>query len=456
MTNQGQVSPTETGSPLPETAASQELTSAPPPHHWSLALRIAFRFCFVYFTLYALNNQILGGLIIIPKVDIPDLGTLWPLRQITFWAARKVFHVTTTLVYTGSGSGDKTFDWVQVFCLLVLAVIFTALWSTLDRRRQNYVTLHKWFRLFMRFALGSDLLIYSFIKIIPLQMPFPHLTRLLEPFGNFSPMGVLWSSVGASPAYEMFAGSAEALGGILLMIPRTTTLGGLICLADLTQVFALNMTYDVPVKLFSFHLIVISVFLLAPERRRLAGFFFSDRANPPSTQPPLFRTPRANHIAAAAQVLYLLYLGGTNVYGSVQSWHEHGGGRPKPSLYGIWDVDEMSIDGQVRLPLLTDHDRWRRIIFDFPTHTSFQSVDDSFTSYGSSISDMDKTLTLTKGDDKKWKAVLTFNRPTSDQLTLDGTLDAHRVHTQLKQFDRNKLELVSRGFHWINEYPYHR
>ena len=83
---------------------------------------------------------------------------------------------------------------------------------------------------FTRFALASQMLTYGDGKACSLQMPFPFLIRLLEPFGNFSPMGVLWSSVGASPAYEMFAGSAEVLAGILLIIPATATLGALVCL----------------------------------------------------------------------------------------------------------------------------------------------------------------------------------------------------------------------------------
>ncbi len=128
-------------------------------------------------------------------------------------------------------------------------------------------------------------------------MPFPRLYTLMEPFGNMSPMGVLWASIGASPAYEIFAGCAEMLGGILLIVPRTTMLGALICLADMTQVFMLNMTYDVPVKLFSFHLILMSLFLLAPDVKRLLDMFFFNRPVQPSTQFPLFATPRANRIA---------------------------------------------------------------------------------------------------------------------------------------------------------------
>ena len=46
-----------------------------------------FRFCFVYFGLFCLATQILGGLFPIPKVDIPDPATLWPMLHIIFWTA---------------------------------------------------------------------------------------------------------------------------------------------------------------------------------------------------------------------------------------------------------------------------------------------------------------------------------------------------------------------------------
>jgi uncharacterized membrane protein YphA (DoxX/SURF4 family) len=197
-----------------------------------------------------MSTQIFGGLFPIPKVDIPDPATLWPMRQMIFWAADHIFHARLPLVYAGSGSGDKTFDWVLAFCLLIFAALATGIWSVLDCKRENYVTSYKWFRLFIRFALASQLLTYGMDKAIPLQMPFPLLTTLIEPFHDFSPMGVLWSSIGASPAYEIFVGCAELLGGILLIFPRTTMLGALVCLADMTQVFLLNIDIRCPGEAF--------------------------------------------------------------------------------------------------------------------------------------------------------------------------------------------------------------
>jgi hypothetical protein len=177
-----------------------QLQQEPQGPQWSLARRVAFRFCFVYLGLYCLGTQIFGGLFLIPKVEVTDPASLWPMRQIIFWTAAHIFHAKLPLVYAGSGSGDKTFDWVFVFCLLVIAAVATGIWSALDRRRGNYATLYKWFRLVIRFALASEMILYGMDKVIPLQMPFPYLTRLLEPFHDFSPMGVLWASIGASPA----------------------------------------------------------------------------------------------------------------------------------------------------------------------------------------------------------------------------------------------------------------
>jgi uncharacterized membrane protein YphA (DoxX/SURF4 family) len=435
--------------------ASDRSQQEPQDPRWGFATRVAFRFSFVYFGLYCLATQVFTGLFPIPNVEMPELDTLWPLRHMVFWTASHLFHLSTPLVYTGSGSGDKTFDWVFAFCLLVLAAVATAIWSIADRRRGNYTELHKWFRLAIRFCLAGQMFTYGMYKIIPLQMSLPFF-KLVEPFGDFSPMGLLWAFIGASPAYECFAGCAEILGGLLLLLPRTTLLGALVCLADLTQVFVLNMCYDVPVKLLSFHLILLAAFLLAPELPRLARLFVLGRAPGPSTEPPLFARRRANRVALALQVVFGVLLVAGNAFSVRSVWYSFGGGSPKSPFYGIWDVNEFSVDGQPRAPLLTDPDRWRRAIFVYPTRVSLQHMDDSFARFGSSINSTEKTLALTKDGDKNWKANLRFQRPSQDQLTLDGDMDGHKIRVALRHVDPAKFLLVSRGFHSVQEYPFSR
>jgi hypothetical protein len=458
--------------PLPQTEPIQSHLQPTIPR-WNLALRIAFRFWLVYLGLYCLATEILPGLFTVtggPTAVLPDPATVWPLRPVIFWTAAHIFHVNAPLSFgSNSASGDGMFGWVMTFCLLVIATAATVVWSLLDRSRENYAELHKWFRLFVRFALAGRMIAYGFAKVFVVQMRYPSLTRLVQPFGTLSPYGVLVNSVGSAPAYEIFTGCAMVAAGLLLIVPRTATLGALISLADMILVFMLAMTYDVTAKLLAFHLILLSCFLLAPDVPRLVRFLLLRRTTSLSTEAQLFRGVRANRIALAAQIIFGLWLVGLYGLQCWGYWNTIGGGRPLPPLYGIWEVRQMSIDEQPRPPLLTDSTRWRRVIFDFPNRNcarkytqaihvqaslcmAFQRLDDSFVPYGASVNLPERTLALTKSDDKNWTANFTLPRPAGDQLILDGRMDNHQVHMELQLIDRTSFVLVSRGFHWVQEF----
>jgi uncharacterized membrane protein YphA (DoxX/SURF4 family) len=458
--------------PIPQlqTEPTQLQTDDP---SWNPRLRIAFRFWMVYLGLYCLATQIVTSLFSPTEgAVIPDPATLWPLRSVISWTGAHIFHVNAPLsaFWAGnSASTDDMFAWVMIFCLLMIATAATVVWSLLDRSRENYAELHKWFRLFVRFAIAGQMFFYGWSKVFLVQMHYPSLTRLLQPLGTYSPLGLLWNSIGAAPAYQIFAGFAEVAGGLLLILPRTSTLGALISLADMVMVLILDMAYDVPIRLLAFHLILLSCFILAPDVPRLVRFLLLNRATAPSTQVQLFRG-RANRIALAAQIILGLWLIGVNFHQFRIYWTTQGPGRPLPSLYGIWEVRQMSIDEQPRPPLLTDSTRWRRAIFDYPSRNcaalykqvihkqasqcmAFQRLDDSLASYGASVSLPEKTIVLTRKDDTNWTANFTFRRPAENQLILDGRMDSHQVHMELQLTDRNSFLLVSRGFHWTMEAP---
>jgi len=162
---------------------------------WNLALRIAFRFWMVYLGLYCLATQIITSLFAVTAATgttFPDPATGWPLRPVISWTAAHIFHVNAPLsAYWGvnSGSADTMFGWVMTFCLLVIATAATVVWSLLDRSRENYAGLHKWFRLFVRFALAGQMITYGTVKVIPIMQHYPSLTRLLQPSARSLPWG---------------------------------------------------------------------------------------------------------------------------------------------------------------------------------------------------------------------------------------------------------------------------
>ena len=420
-------------------AGSVDAGSPAPPCRWRLVTTIAFRCCFLYFILYVVCTQMLSAMLRTSNWGAPNFGARPPVSTAVIWVISHVFRDHRTLAKVG-GSGDKMYDWVLVLCLLSSTTLLATIWFVLDRRRGHDIRLHRAFRVFLRFALGSTLIVYGAAKAVPLQMPYPPLTRLLEPYGNFSPMGVLWSSIGASRSYEIFTGGVELLCGILLFIPRTQLLGASFALAATVQVFALNMTYDVPVKLFSFHLVLMSLVLLAPDVRRVCQAVFYHRVKWP---------------AATAQVVFGAYLVAVALYGSAQQWTgPFGGGAPRPPLYGIWTIDRMTINSIERAPLVTDAERWRRVVIQNATSVTFWRMDDTPLTYQGKIDLDTKTITLTPPSNVK--SVFTVQQPAADRLILDGDLDGKKLHLETTYVDRSRFLLVNRGFNWIQEVPFNR
>ncbi|MQY18612.1 DoxX family protein [Nocardia macrotermitis] len=429
----------------------------PGANAWNPFTRIAFRFFFVYLGLFCLSvsqlTLVFTGwfMISVPRGVQGWLERL--LEPVLSWVGRTVFGVHDVRLSL-SGSGDQRIDWVLACCVLVVALVATLVWSLLDRRRRDYRRLAGWSLVVLRLVLGAQLLFYGSVKLIPTQMPTPSLSTLLEPYGNFRPMGVLWSQVGSSHPYEMLLGLAEILAGLLLFVPRTALLGAMLALIDMALVFLLNMTFDVPVKILSGHLLLMSLVLLAPEARRLVTVLLLDRTAGPSTSPYPFHTPRARRITALVQVLLAIWvlLG----FGHMQwrVWHESGGGRPKPALYGIWTVTRFVRDGQDVPPLVTDRERWYRVVFDYVGALEFQHMDGTLDGVLATTDPATHRITLQpKSKTSSLTGVLTYRQPAPGRAVLVGELNGHQVSIDLQHFDADRLPLRSTGFHWVQNLP---
>ena len=448
-----------------EVSGSSETTA--PPRRWSAATLIAFRFGTCYFGSFGLAlvigliPVILAGM----GVDGPWMslrGLLHAVRPPIAWVGTHVLglHVDSTQV-----GSDSAFQWSALYCIAVVATLATVIWTVFDRR-QRYDRLQVWVWTGLRLMLAAAMFYFGMAKVIPTQMPFV-LNRLVEPYGNFSPTGVLWAQVGISQPYQILLGVAEVLGGLLLLVPRTAAAGALVCAFDLLQVFILNMTYDIRLKSVSSQLLLLSLFLLAPHARRLFLVMFTDRAIPAAVSVPLFSGRRANRVALLAQVSIGLVL--LAAFGG-QGWQQFT--RPTPNLYGIWQVDGFSAEGYRRDPLLTDELRWHRVIFDRPflmsdpVMVTVQHMDDSFEVFGGTIDPATHFVDLTNRVDLgSYKETPTTIRLTywwpdpgsTERIVIDGQDYAgHRIHAWFTRMDPASFPLVERGFNWVQEQPYNR
>lgn len=406
---------------------------------WSQAQRVAFRFVFSFVFLLIFPFPFEGFL----DTAIPTLK--WYDKAgsaLVSWTATHVFHLPP-LKQAFLGLADTTAGYVSLFCFVVLAAIATILWTALDRKRTNYRKLHEYLRIYVRYMLAYTMLAYGMDKVFALQFAGskPQLLQLDEPFGNFSRISVLWTFMGFSTAYTVFTGLVEVLGAVLLFFRRTVTLGALILGGSLANVVMLNFCYGVPVKMFSSSLLLLSVFLIAPETMRLMNLLVLNRPTVPVNLESPFRRrwmriPR--FVLKTLIVVFGLYwyagpfLKSNRVYAYA----------PKSPLYGIYQVDSYTRDGK---PLEANDANWRRVVFERKERMAAILTDDSLHYFPTDYDAAKNSLTIT--EDKK-KNVLAYSRPDAGHLELRGDFDGHPVVIELRKVDISKFRLVSEKFRW--------
>lgn len=421
---------------------------------WSPLRKVGFRFIFIFFLLFILPFPFNVPFNVFNEFWLDtQFGDLWT------WATELVGNKLLGLEeFSGAitGSGDKTFNWVQYGLFMGLAAIGTIIWTLVDKGRKNYYRPWRWFVLMTVFYLVFYMLLYGFIKVFWLQMPELRIDRLLKTYGQSSPMGLLWTFMGASKTYSMYAGLSEVIAGTLLIFRRTRTLGGLVTFGVMFNVFMLNVAYDVPVKLFSAQLMLMGLYIAMIDRKAILGLLLFRKSEGIAPWPPMFKTPVKNYILLTVQVLLVFYMFQSQIDRGITSRKQYGELREKSALFGLYDVTEYVQNGDTIPPLLTDDQRWQRVILDAPTRTIVMYMDDRMRYYTSTIDTTENIMTISVGRDSLKKDYPFTYEKLEDGLRLSGVLEQDTLDMKLKTYDLSNFYLTNRGFHWVNEVPWHR
>ncbi|RYG38401.1 hypothetical protein EON81_03750 [bacterium] len=401
---------------------------------WSLSRKIALRAAVIYF-----------GLSFIPEFFAIDL-LLDPLRALVagrFWGLSELPSGEDT------GSGDRLIDHVTLVMNILCAVGGTVIWSLLDRKRPNYRWGYEALRVLLRYSLALTLMSYGFSKLYQFP-PISHAT-MARPFGSETPMGVLWNFMGSSPAYTAISGVLEVLGGLLLLFRRTATLSALVVVPVMLNVFLLNLCYDVPVKLMSFHLLLAAVVLTLPDVRRLIDVLVFNRATVPRELTPPLRYP---YLRIGVLVMKWLLFAGTLRNGMDQALTQLKEFQaPRSALAGIWIVESFRQAGKeieavdLRKPL-----RWDLAIFDQTRSSNLRVSVDQIGGeqlIGTASWPQKDSLQLRfKGKPAQdWVCALN-----GDSLELRGRLQGAPTEITLRRAVE-EYPLMRHQIHWIQERP---
>jgi uncharacterized membrane protein YphA (DoxX/SURF4 family) len=433
---------------------------------WTLAQKVSFRFFCCLFVLYIFPFPLN---FIQDFVDSDSEGfkfLSWYFKALDLyskawhamvpWVGDHILHLKNPITIFTNGSGDTTYDYVALFTTFVLAFLSAAIWCLFDRKRPSYRQADYWLRVLVRYNLAVLMLSYGFSKIYHLQMGSPYLSELVEKFGNKSPMGLAWSFFGYSPAYSAFTGFGEVLGGSLLFLRRTTTLGSLVLVVVLSNIVAINFCYDIPVKLFSSMLLLMNIFLLSPDIRGLVQIFISKRAYSLKGLEFSWNTKKSHRIALILKSIFILSCFGVSIWSSLKMSKIYGDQRPLPKLYGIYNVQTFIRNKDTIPPLLTDSTRWKMMLVQNEGYARFSYMNDKVRWMRFIIDSAMKKATVFSTMDTSKKSYFNILPIDSSYLALVGKLNSDSLYVRLKKLDPKTFTLIGRGFHWINEYPLNR
>ena len=243
--------------------------------------------------------------------------------------------------------------------------------------------------------------------------------------------------------------------GLLLLFRRTSLVGAALGAGVMAYVFLLNLSFDVPVKLFSGHLLLFSLLALVPFLPRLWAFLRGSSvpamSYPAPPAKPLWRW--LGWAARAAVLAYLILLPLLNVRQVAKLYSS----QPNHSrLAGIYAVQNDSLvpNPQVGLDM-----RWHTLVLD----------DRQYRSGPDTVPVSRARLELVSGNSSRG----TFqDDPATSTLTLllDGNAETYRYRLnesgelklssplrQLTLTPKTDADLLrTRGFHWVNEQPLNR
>jgi hypothetical protein len=367
-------------------------------------------------------------------------------------------------------------DWGILF---IIAAAGAMLWGSIDGRR-SYDNGWYWVRVIARYRLAIAMIAYGFLKLFPLQAPYPSISNLNTHYGDFTRWKLFSLSLGIVPSYESFLGAVEIIGGLLLFYRRSASIGAFIIAIFLGNVFMSNLAYGGGDDVYSLYLLSLALFILSYDLQRLANLLVFQRPASPNRFQPLLPAKWQRNGRLALKTFFVFFFvllyGFKTRYGPATDPYQFPTSKGLPGVTGIYNVTAFKIGKDTLAYSRTDSIRWQDLVFEKWATLSIRSnrpvVLDSVNVERPDLTDNDRTYELQGSagrhyysyvadtarhllilqnknphyKEEKW--VLHYEQPGDSRIILAGTSsDKDSVYVVLDKLDKKYLleEAAKRG-----------
>jgi hypothetical protein len=435
---------------LPKPIAKRYAMNSPDTNAvWHPARKLTFRFFFAYFFLYCFpfpfDSFDFTTPVALPYYNfldsvIPAIGKKW-------------FHITARTAFPMFDKMDDSgYGLVFIYMDLIISAVVACTWSIADKRSKNYEKLYQWLKLYLRYYLIAFLFGYGFIKVFPSQFQPITASRLAMTVGDQSPMLLAWNFMGYSKVMMRLNGIAEVVAGLLLLFRRTTSLGAIIATGVFGFVVMMDFCFNVPVRLLASHLLIISIFLMLEDRRKLLNILILNKAADRTIYLPLTSHPVWRKVLIVLQGLLAISILYATIVSSINTEKTSGQIAPDLPLYGVYNITYFIKNGDTIPPLQTDTFRWKQLVIDGSSWNRsgvIQLNSGKKIFYNVQPDTIKQVLRIQSVSDSSENHFLHYLKKDKDLLLLQGLWNHDSIHVLMKKYDLNNYLLHSEKFKWI-------
>ncbi|QQT26402.1 hypothetical protein [Sphingobacterium spiritivorum] len=253
----------------------------------------------------------------------------------------------------------------------LIAIAGAYLWAWLTRKSAPFPISkgYYWLRVLARYRIAIGIIAFGYLKLYPMQMPFPSEANLHTAFGDYAPFKLYWQAVGLSLWYQIFLGFLEIGAGVLMFFRRTTALGAIINAGVLYNIAHANLAYDGAVHLYSGYFVVLSLFVLLQYIPGIWQVFIKRQDFQPHYYTPQWDTAGRRLFYTGSKYLFILLF--LFYYGYKRyEMHYNEGKLKEPIVPGLADaagyyhISSFDLNGKILPYDPLDSVRWHDAVFE--------------------------------------------------------------------------------------------
>ena len=342
--------------------------------------------------------------------------------------------------YYGIPTADMFWAYFTSFVFLLLALVVSFVWLITDKKNR-LTQLYDFTHVLSRYFLAFTLLYYGIEKLDGHQfgiLPY----RLVPSVGSYDAFNLYWMSTGTSKSYTFFGGLLETAAAVLLLFRRTSTPGALIALAVLLNVLFINIGYDVPIKLKTFHLILASILILLPNFKNLTRFLLLKQSTglSPSPSLPLIGHKRFRWLRYGLKFLLISYMLFTIIKDEIDI-RNNVANSPIP-VVGLYHVRGFESGQQSDSIRGCDSLQFVKLAFNQFQEAIVKFTYDSTAEFVYDIDTVNRVVDMNSIIDTASKMKLNYQETENGQWLFDGTFGKDSIRFSCSKVDIHSLPLL--------------